>query len=222
MGDHSPTDLYRFFDSAGQLLYVGISLSAAARASQHRAEKPWWGDVARMDVEHYDNRTDAARAELTAIKTERPLHNVVGNPAARRRPNHAWLCSKCGEPIPLGEGKGYLQVEWTVMWRAVHTGCDDSSTWSSGGSHYWIDIGRVATLTDIEKWSDHLVRKAWFLPYEWTDEIWRNCVIPGALDRARDICAALYPKYHGTNRGTGGFERIDLVPIYHELMASST
>lgn len=81
MGDPTPTDLYRFYDSSETLLYVGISLSAAHRASQHRAEKPWWPEVARMDVEHLPSRQEALTAELAAIRTEHPIHNVVGNGA---------------------------------------------------------------------------------------------------------------------------------------------
>lgn len=42
-------DLYRFFDDAGRLLYIGISVSAISRAGKHRQEKNWWHDVARME-----------------------------------------------------------------------------------------------------------------------------------------------------------------------------
>lgn len=73
------TDLYRFFDASGRLLYVGISLHAAQRASQHRAEKAWWPKVARMEVERVDgDRSDALAAELAAIQTERPIYNIAG------------------------------------------------------------------------------------------------------------------------------------------------
>lgn len=72
------TDLYRFYDSSGRLLYVGISFHAVARASQHRREKNWWPQVARMDVEHLPTRSAAVAAELHAIRTEHPAHNVIG------------------------------------------------------------------------------------------------------------------------------------------------
>ena len=76
------TDLYRFFDANDRLLYVGISFSAVARASQHRSEKDWWSDVARMDVEHLPSRAAAEQAERDAIRAESPLHNVVHNQSA--------------------------------------------------------------------------------------------------------------------------------------------
>lgn len=73
-------DLYRFFDADDQLLYVGISFNAAQRAMQHRHDKPWWTDVARMNVEHLPvNRQEAEAIERSAIVTERPLYNVTHN-----------------------------------------------------------------------------------------------------------------------------------------------
>ena len=79
MSTDSTTDLYRYFDAEGRLLYVGISFSAIARAAQHREDKGWWQDVARMHVEHLPTRSDAVNAERHAIRTEQPLHNVVHN-----------------------------------------------------------------------------------------------------------------------------------------------
>ena len=52
-GQPDTHDLYRFYNAADQLLYIGISLHAAARASQHSKAQPWWQDVARMDVTHH-------------------------------------------------------------------------------------------------------------------------------------------------------------------------
>ncbi len=79
MGDTTPTDLYRFYDSAGRLLYVGISLHAAQRAAEHKRGKSWWPDVARMEVEHLGHRREAEEEEQRAIIAERPLHNIVYN-----------------------------------------------------------------------------------------------------------------------------------------------
>lgn len=79
-------DLYRFYDSDDRLLYVGISLHAATRASQHRSEKAWWPNVVRMDVERLPDRQAAQAAELAAIRGEKPLHNVVGNNYCSRAP----------------------------------------------------------------------------------------------------------------------------------------
>lgn len=86
-----PHDLYRFYDADDRLLYIGISLNAAQRASQHKAEKPWWNEVARMDVEHLGavTRQDAEATEREAIRTEMPTHNIVHS-IKQDQPTHQW------------------------------------------------------------------------------------------------------------------------------------
>jgi predicted GIY-YIG superfamily endonuclease len=74
------TALYRFFTDDGRLLYVGISNSFPNRLMQHEAEKPWWQDVARVEVEHFASRAEALAAETAAINAECPFWNIVGQP----------------------------------------------------------------------------------------------------------------------------------------------
>lgn len=74
----APTCLYRHFDGDGRLLYVGISISAAARTSQHSATADWFRDVRSITLEWHPNRAAAFVAELQAIRCERPLHNTMG------------------------------------------------------------------------------------------------------------------------------------------------
>jgi hypothetical protein len=76
------TDLYRHFDSEGCLLYVGISLSAIARLAAHRVRSSWFNRIARVEIKRFPSREDAEAAELEAIRTEKPLHNIVGRAAA--------------------------------------------------------------------------------------------------------------------------------------------
>lgn len=80
--------LYRFYDADGRLLYVGISLSVFQRWQQHSSDKPWWEHIYRGELEHFDTRTEAAEAELCAIRTEDPLFNVAGRP--RELSDSAW------------------------------------------------------------------------------------------------------------------------------------
>jgi predicted GIY-YIG superfamily endonuclease len=73
------TDLYRMYDAEGELMYIGISYNAAARAAQHAKDQPWWHHVARIDIEHLDcGRTEAERVEAEAIRREMPYHNKKG------------------------------------------------------------------------------------------------------------------------------------------------
>jgi len=73
----APASVYRAFDESGELLYVGMSSGPRERFNQHAKDRPWWDEVARIEVERFPTRAEAARAEVEAIRTERPLHNVV-------------------------------------------------------------------------------------------------------------------------------------------------
>lgn len=77
------TALYRLFDTARQLLYVGITSNPQARWAQHAAEKPWWPDVAWHTLEWLPSREAALAAEAAAIVADGPLHNVAGTPRQR-------------------------------------------------------------------------------------------------------------------------------------------
>jgi predicted GIY-YIG superfamily endonuclease len=72
------TTLYRYFDSEGQLLYVGITGDNTKRQSQHRRSSFWFGEIAYATFEHFEERQKALEAEGKAIKDEKPLHNIAG------------------------------------------------------------------------------------------------------------------------------------------------
>jgi hypothetical protein len=164
-------------------LYVGISLHAAQRASEHRKDKAWWSDVARMEIQHLPTRGAALDAEHTAIVNEKPLHNVKHN---GRRPSRAvlkvesapiaWICDVCGHPIidkATNQEFGYIQVRrpkfWdhgvTELWEVMHRRCDPHV--DSG--HYWIDTGRVRTEAQLDDWERHLLSKTWINNTDWMD-----------------------------------------------------
>lgn len=71
-----PTALYRHFDSSGALLYVGISLSAINRLSQHMDASHWSEQITRVSIEWLPSRKAALEAEELAITAENPLHNL--------------------------------------------------------------------------------------------------------------------------------------------------
>lgn len=76
------TALYRHFDEAGRLLYVGISLSAFQRTRQHGQAAPWFEDVERIEIEWFSARHEAEGAEWRAIKNEKPIYNKQFNQRA--------------------------------------------------------------------------------------------------------------------------------------------
>jgi hypothetical protein len=71
--------LYRHFDKEGVLLYVGISLSAVKRLSEHSKLSPWALDITSVTLEHLPTREEAIKAETKAIREEKPLYNIQQN-----------------------------------------------------------------------------------------------------------------------------------------------
>lgn len=75
MKQDSPHQLYRHYDKSGQLLYVGISLSAVGRLAGHRDGAHWYHEIANVKIEIFPSKKDAQEAERQAVLTEKPLHN---------------------------------------------------------------------------------------------------------------------------------------------------
>lgn len=82
-----PTALYRLRDQKKTRLYIGISNDVKRRFAQHADDKFWWKDVCHRHtrVRWYWSRGAAERAEERAIKSERPLYNVIHNEANPHR-----------------------------------------------------------------------------------------------------------------------------------------
>jgi excinuclease UvrABC nuclease subunit len=72
------TILYRYFDSSGNLLYVGITKSQINRFSQHNAKSLWIPLIHSATFEHFQFRQDAIDAESRAIENENPKYNIAG------------------------------------------------------------------------------------------------------------------------------------------------
>jgi hypothetical protein len=75
VGEPPRTALYRLYNTADVLLYVGVSDKPLVRWAQHAAEKTWWSEVAKLTLDWHDTRELALEAELRAIGTEHPRHN---------------------------------------------------------------------------------------------------------------------------------------------------
>jgi predicted GIY-YIG superfamily endonuclease len=71
------TQLYRHYDADKNLMYVGISLNAFARLSQHRDHSKWFEKIAHVEIEHFPTREEALAAEKNAIKSENPMFNIA-------------------------------------------------------------------------------------------------------------------------------------------------
>ncbi|MDB5716467.1 MAG: hypothetical protein JWO15_3864 [Sphingomonadales bacterium] len=75
--------VYRAFDAADRLLYVGCSVDVDARLNYHQQHSNWWPFHCRIEREGFASRDEALAAEATAIFTEHPRWNMTG-----RSPNH--------------------------------------------------------------------------------------------------------------------------------------
>lgn len=70
--------VYRFYDSAGQVLYIGCTINLAARILGHaksQQSSAWWPLADHWTYEAYDDHGEALRAEARAIVAEQPLYN---------------------------------------------------------------------------------------------------------------------------------------------------
>lgn len=82
MPSPDPTFVYRFFDAADRLVYVGITCEPAARWKNHARYKQWWADVVRIEAILYPCRHAALDEELRVIREESPLRNIKDAVAA--------------------------------------------------------------------------------------------------------------------------------------------
>lgn len=72
------TTLYRYFDSEGQLLYVGITQNQLGRFAAHSKTQPWFEQVAYGTFTHYETRSMALEEESFVIGSEFPKYNKAG------------------------------------------------------------------------------------------------------------------------------------------------
>lgn len=71
--------LYRHYDAAGILLYVGITDYLSARGKAHAKESTWVQFADTCTAKWYPSRDDALVAERAAIEVERPIFNRAHN-----------------------------------------------------------------------------------------------------------------------------------------------
>jgi predicted GIY-YIG superfamily endonuclease len=91
--------LYRFFNAAGDLLYVGITNSPPRRFQQHKADKEWWSEVASITLAEYQSRAALMAAEREAVRNECPRYNkMLQSPATTNSDSRPEIDSV----LPLG------------------------------------------------------------------------------------------------------------------------
>lgn len=71
--------VYRLYDEAGALLYIGSGYDPDVRERAH-LHTAWGRHIARRSDEWHGDRQAAYEAEAEAIRFEAPRHNVIGTP----------------------------------------------------------------------------------------------------------------------------------------------
>jgi hypothetical protein len=81
MNDRQVWTVYRYYDAAGRLLYVGVTGNGHYRAHAHsRGSASWWPLVVRGEFEHFATMAEAFSEELRQITTLQPICNKADNP----------------------------------------------------------------------------------------------------------------------------------------------
>jgi hypothetical protein len=82
VSDTVPKDyvLYRFFDVDGGLLYIGKSVKAWARFTQHARDSKFYPEAAKIEMKRgFADDAELSNAEIAAIRAEHPRYNIAHN-----------------------------------------------------------------------------------------------------------------------------------------------
>lgn len=79
-------ELYRHFDIAERLLYVGMASRAVNRLAAHRSKGRWFDDIVTVRIERFPDKDSCRDAEIKAIKTEGPIYNKKHTDRRERAP----------------------------------------------------------------------------------------------------------------------------------------
>jgi len=155
------TMLYRFFDESGCLLYVGISTVGPSRWKSHSKEKPWWTDVASSTVKHFTTRQAAESAEISAIKSEYPVHNKMHAVTNDTHNQYAPNVHHFNHRRDLGE----LGDRATKLWLSpeiAYEPCVDYIWDEPGEIQFWYWVEKVQT-NYPDEYASNTVPIAWFV-----------------------------------------------------------
>lgn len=140
--------LYRHFDKDGKLLYIGISISAMTRLSQHKSVSPWFDQIANVTIENHESRKAVLKAERESIFSEEPIHNkqYVRKPTCSPEPETAQEKSNLVlvkrivdfQPVySLHDAAGVLNIGVAALKRLVEQGAIGAMKIPHGTTFRW-------------------------------------------------------------------------------------
>jgi len=86
-----PCALYRHYDAAGTLLYIGITHQQSVRDTGHRSTSAWVAFAHRTEARWFPTRAAAGVAEKATIRAEVPVFNRDHAPDGREARVCAYL-----------------------------------------------------------------------------------------------------------------------------------
>jgi excinuclease UvrABC nuclease subunit len=89
-----PHSVYRFYNADGELLWVGCTANLFSRLLSHRSGSPFHTQIASVQLEHFDSRTEARAAETAYIETLRPAYNIEHNGSVNKHGNWVAVAAK--------------------------------------------------------------------------------------------------------------------------------
>lgn len=84
-------DVYKAYNTDGQLLYVGVSVNVFKRLKEHKQYAAWIPDTERIYVVQYLNRSAALAEEARCIREDGPVYNITKE--------NAWGCKLSEETV---------------------------------------------------------------------------------------------------------------------------
>lgn len=69
------TWVYKHYSASGEVLYIGVSKDPLLRTCNHLQTATWFDQVARIELEKFEDRDSALAAEGRLILELRPAHN---------------------------------------------------------------------------------------------------------------------------------------------------
>lgn len=85
--------VYRYFDEASELLYVGVTADPYTRWLQHKRRSPWAEAVYAVSLERFAYEDLALLFEREAIREEAPKHNIRSTLEGNRQQHSAGIAS---------------------------------------------------------------------------------------------------------------------------------
>jgi hypothetical protein len=79
--------LYRLYNAAGELIYIGKSIHRYQRLDHHCRYQPWSNEIASAAFQELPDEATLSRVEIAAIKREHPKYNKahVEHPTVERQ-----------------------------------------------------------------------------------------------------------------------------------------